>query len=64
MQFLSARRGTLDIDLGIAKFESARKRMLDAWMDLIPPGAVGEDHPRWVQLCAMIPIFLHQSIIF
>ena len=37
IQFLSQRRQKLDIHRWIAKFELQRKRLYDAWMDLITP---------------------------
>ena len=37
MQFLSQRRGKLDIHRWIAKFELQRKKLHNAWMDLVTP---------------------------
>ena len=41
MQFLNQRRQKLDIHRWIAKFELQKKRLFDAWMDLIEPLKTG-----------------------
>ena len=45
MQFLNMRRGRLDLNRWIAKYNLQKKRLTDSWMDLL--GTMTPTHPKW-----------------
>ena len=60
VQFLNQRRQKLDIHRWIAKFELQRKRLQDAWMDLVVP-IVNETSPKYAQYLAILDEFCRET---
>ena len=62
MQFLNQRRNRLDIHRWIAKYELQKKRLMDAWMDLLVPIQNAMD-PRYNYYHEQIPGYCRTQVI-